>query len=407
MHSKKWFVLILGVLFFFGSMRFSRAGEKVIKIGAIFDISGPTGDVGWQYADGVRDYFKWLDQNGGIDGVKIDLKWTDYQYKIPQAISAYKKFVKDDHVKAIIGWGTGDSEALRQKIIADKIPYISASFSQILVWTPGNWNFLPVTTYADHVRTVLKYIKDNWKQNRPPKVALIYNDSGYGRAILAPARKYAKKHGIQIVDEENVSLRALDSTSQLLRIKEKKADYAFIQETYMATATILKDAKKLGLHTIFTGNFWGTGQKLAELAGPAANGYIGVMPFAIWTENNVPGIQLLKKISTEFHPKIKYREPPYMTGWVNATIMTEAVRKALKTVNGNPGKVTGQLIKNGFEGIRDFKIKGLVTPVSYTAKDHRGAKMLKLVIIKNGVLTTLTGWLKTPPVPKEEREGKE
>ncbi len=407
MKRNKWLIVLVGVLFLLGLPVLGTAKQKTIKIGAIFDITGPTGDVGWHYADGVRDYFKWLNANGGINGVKIDLKWTDYQYKIPQAISAYKKFVKQDKVKAIIGWGTGDSEALRQKIIKDQIPYISASFSQNLVWMPGNWNFLPLTTYADHVRAVLKYIKDNWKQKRPPRVALIFNDSGYGRAPLAPARRYAKAHGIQIVDEENVSLRALDATSQLLRIKEKKADYAFIQETFMATSTILKDAKKLGLKTVFTGNFWGTGQKLAELAGSAAEGYLGVMPFAIWSEDNVPGIQMLKKINAENHPKIKYREPPYMTGWVNAAIMTEAVRKALALAKNDPSKVTGALIKQGFESIKNLDLKGLVTPVSYTAKDHRGAKMVKLVTIKKGQLVPVTDWINTPPVPKEEMMGKE
>ncbi len=407
MKRNKWLIVLVGALFLLGLPVLGTAKQKTIKIGAIFDITGPTGDVGWHYADGVRDYFKWLNANGGINGVKIDLKWTDYQYKIPQAISAYKKFVKQDKVKAIIGWGTGDSEALRQKIIKDQIPYISASFSQNLVWMPGNWNFLPVTTYADHVRAVLKYIKDNWKQKRPPRVALIFNDSGYGRAPLAPARRYAKAHGIQIVDEENVSLRALDATSQLLRIKEKKADYAFIQETFMATSTILKDAKKLGLKTVFTGNFWGTGQKLAELAGSAAEGYLGVMPFAIWSEDNVPGIQMLKKINAENHPKIKYREPPYVTGWVNAAIMTEAVRKALALAKNDPSKVTGALIKQGFESIKNLDLKGLVTPVSYTAKDHRGAKMVKLVTIKKGQLVPVTDWINTPPVPKEEMMGKE
>ena len=77
-------------------------------------------------------------------------------------------------------------------------------------------------------------------------------------------------------------------------------------------------------------------------------------------------------------------------------------------VNNDPNQVTGTLIKKGFESIKDFNIEGLVTPVSYSAKDHRGAKDVKLVIIKKkGRLTAITGWIKTPPVPKAEMEGKE
>ncbi len=398
-------ICLAGALLLTSAVMLVGAPKKSIKVGALFDITGPTGDVGWHYADGVRDFVSWKNSHGGLDGVQIDLKWTDYQYKIPQAIAAYKKFVKQDKVKAIVGWGTGDSEALRQKIIKDQIPYISASFSQNLVWLPGNWNFLPVTTYADHVRAALKYIKEHWAEKRPPRVALIYNDSGYGRAPLAPARQYAKENGIDIVDEEVVSLRALDATSQLLRIKQKKADYAFIQETFMATATVLKDAKKLELPTIFIGNFWGTGQKLAELAGEAADGYLGIMPFAIWSDNN-PGIKQLKTVNAEKHPKITYREPPYVTGWTNAAIMAEAIRIALKKAGGDPDRVTGAMIKEALENMHNFDLQGLVTPVSYSTRDHRGAKKVKIVTIKDGKLTSLTDWISTPPVPEAERASK-
>ena len=68
----------------------------------------------------------------------------------------------------------------------------------------------------------MKYFRDNWTEDRNPRMALIYNDSGYGKAILVPARNYAKEIGIDIVAEEVVGLRDLEATSQMLRIKEKK-----------------------------------------------------------------------------------------------------------------------------------------------------------------------------------------
>ena len=207
----------------------SAEAKKEIKLGALFDLTGPTSDVGWHYADGIRDYIRYInEEQGGIGGgVEIKLIWRDYQYKIPQAISTYAKLVKRDKVVAILGWGTGDSEALKTKVVKDKIPYISASFSQHLVWPP-KWNFLPISTYADHVRTVMKYIKDGWDRSRPPRMALIYNDTGYGRAPVEPAKAYAKEIGIDLVSTEIVGLRDLEATSQLLRIKEQGADFVFI-----------------------------------------------------------------------------------------------------------------------------------------------------------------------------------
>ena len=65
------------------------AKPKQIVIGGIFDVTGRTGAVGAPYAEAVRDYVKYLNENGGINGIKIKLLDVDYQYKIPQALAAY------------------------------------------------------------------------------------------------------------------------------------------------------------------------------------------------------------------------------------------------------------------------------------------------------------------------------
>ena len=380
--------------------------DNEIKLGALFDMTGPTSDVGWHYADGVRDYVRYInEEKGGVgEGVKIRLIWTDYQYKIPQAISTYAKLTKRDRVIAIIGWGTGDSEALKTKIVKDQIPYISASFSQHLVWPP-RWNFLPVVTYADQVRTVMKYMRERWEESRNPRMALIYNDTGYGRAVLEPAVAYAVELGIDLVGTEVVGLQDLEATSQLLRIKEKGADFVFIQESFVATSTVLKDARKLGLDGVtFTGNFWGTGRKLVELAGVAAEGYLGMMPFAIWSDES-EGMAFAHTLNSTYHPDVDYREPQYITGMVNAMIMIQAMEVALKNRDGSPDLVTGLDVFKALESMQNFDTRGLTTPVSYDSDERRGAKKGRLVTIKNGDLVTATGWIDAPPVPEQEMEG--
>ena len=395
---------VLVVLLIGGMMSAAGAGE--IALGGLFDLTGPTSDVGWHYADGVRDYVRYInEEKGGVgNGVTIKLNWVDYQYKIPQAIVAYAKFVKRDRVVAIIGFGTGDSEALKTKIVKDQIPYMSASFSQHLVWPP-KWNFLPVVTYADQVRMVMKYIRSQWQKPENPKMAIIYNDSGFGRAPLEPAKGYAKEIGIDLVGTEVVGLQDLDATSQLLRIKEKGVDFVFMQENFVATSTVLKDARKLGLEgVIFTGNFWGTGAKLAELAGEAAEGYLGIMPFAIWSDEGV-GVQFAHELNARYHPDVKMREPQYIAGLVNAMIFVQAIEVALKGVGGDPDKVTGKQVFRALEGMKDFDTRGLVTPVGYGPNERRGAKKGRLVTVQNGTLVTATDWIEAPPVPEDEMSG--
>src|SRR5438309_9337628 len=70
-----------------------------IILGALFDLSGPTADVGAQYGDGVRDYFRWRNDHGGVaGGRKIDLHWNDYKYDVPTAEQLYSQYVSQGAV---------------------------------------------------------------------------------------------------------------------------------------------------------------------------------------------------------------------------------------------------------------------------------------------------------------------
>ena len=101
-----------------------QAVAQEIKVGGIFDLTGITSDVGKPYAQGVRDYVALTNASGGVNGKKIKLIDVDYGYKIPEAVSAYKR-MKEEQVVLINGWGTGDTLALKNFINDDKIPYVS------------------------------------------------------------------------------------------------------------------------------------------------------------------------------------------------------------------------------------------------------------------------------------------
>ena len=85
-----------------------QAVAQEVKVGGIFDLTGITSDVGKPYAQGVRDYVALTNAAGGINGKKIKLIDVDYAYKIPEAVSAYKR-MKEEQVVLINGWGTGDT----------------------------------------------------------------------------------------------------------------------------------------------------------------------------------------------------------------------------------------------------------------------------------------------------------
>ena len=86
-----------------------EANTDPIKVGAIFDLTGATSDVGALYAEGIKGYVDFVNQNGGIGGRQVDLVSADYAYAVDQAEQLYSQYVNQDEVVIFSGWGTGDT----------------------------------------------------------------------------------------------------------------------------------------------------------------------------------------------------------------------------------------------------------------------------------------------------------
>ena len=104
----------------------SMTGAAMVKVGALNDVTGATSDVGKDYALGISDAIHYVNDTGGINGKKIKLYQFDYGYRIPEALTKYKLYKRLKCV-AVLGWGTGDTEALSPTVTKDKMPYVSAS----------------------------------------------------------------------------------------------------------------------------------------------------------------------------------------------------------------------------------------------------------------------------------------
>jgi len=145
----------------------SWAFAQEVRLGALQDTTGATSDVGKDEALGVREAVQYYNDTGGINGKKIRLFQYDYGYRVPEAVTTYKRFRDYDKVVMVLGWGTGDTEALSPTINADKMPYLSSSFSGHLCdpkKTP--YNFVYGTDYSTNARGAITYwFEEVWKKD--------------------------------------------------------------------------------------------------------------------------------------------------------------------------------------------------------------------------------------------------
>jgi len=360
--------------------------QQEIKVGGIFDLTGVTGDVGKIFALGVQDGVAWVNDNGGINGKKIKLIGADYAYKIDQARALYKKLVNDDKVVMIQGWGTGDTEALKEFVGNDKIPYFSASFSAPLT-DPSKfpYNFFVAPTYSDQLRSWLNWVKADYEKSGgkgKPKVAFMYGDNAYGKSPIAAGKKWAAEIGVDVVDEAILPPSFQDATSQLLTMKQKGVEYAYINVTTTGVTLILRDAQKLGMKVKFGSNPYGFDENLPALAGPNAEGVTGMMPHVPYG-TPVPGMKDVMATHDKVRPTEK-GNAMYVRGWTYVMVWSEALKRADKA-----GQLTGPGIKAASETLKDFSTGGLSQPVTYTPTDHRATLTSEIFQVQGGKLVKI------------------
>ena len=364
--------------------------QQEIKVGGIFDLTGVTSDVGKPFAQGVQDGVAWVNENGGINGKKINLIGADYAYKIDQARALYKKLVNDDKVVMIQGWGTGDTEALKDFVGQDKIPYFSASFSAPLT-DPAKfpYNFFVAPTYSDQLRSWLDWVKQDYAKSGgkgKPKVAFMFGDNAYGKSPLAAGRKYAAEIGIDVVDEAVLPPNFQDATSQLLTMKQKGVEYAYINVTTTGVSLVLRDAKKLGMTVKFGSNPYGFSESLVTVAGPLAEGVTGVMPHVPYG-TPVPGM----KNVVAMHDKLRAGDKGdamYVRGFTYVMVWSEALKRADKA-----GQLNGPGVKAATETMADFSTGGLSQSVTYTPTDHRPTMTTSIYQVQGGKLVKIGDYI--------------
>ena len=366
-----------------------------VKLGALQDTTGATSDVGKDEALGVREAVQYYNDQGGINGKRIRLFQYDYGYRVPEAVTTYKRFRDYDKVVMVLGWGTGDTEALSPTVNADKMPYLSSSFSGHLCdpkKTP--YNFVYGTDYSTNARGAITYwFEEVWKKDpkwkvlrekgaKPKFVCFMDTAAPYATAPIKAIKEQAAILGFEVGSDANISLTALDTKSQVIAAKGFGANLVWHGNTTMSVSAALKDAYALGLGADHIINNWGFDENLTKLGGPAAEGAMGLIACALFNDE-YPAKKKVLEYAKKLNPGIAPANRLIRTiqGWVKVTLAVEAMRKADKA-----GKLNGPGIKEAFESFRNWdglkEFGGQL--VTITPTDHRYSSIVRVGRVVKG-----------------------
>ncbi len=397
MHKRKnlssmVFVSVIALILTMG-LGAANAAEEV-KVGALNDMTGATSDVGKDYALGIAEAIHYINETGGINGKQIKLTQFDYGYRVPEALTKYKLFKRLGSV-AVLGWGTGDTEALSPTVTKDKMPYVSASYSGHLAdpsKTP--YNLFAATDYSTNARaTLTAWFDERWSKNpengkRQPRFACVYMfASPYASAPIKAIKDQATLLGFEIGPDQDVSLFAIDSKSQVLGLKDFQPDVVWHGNTVMSVAATVRDAYSLQLGADHIVNLWAFDENLPKLAGPAAEGVMGAAVVAFYGEET-PLMPKVLEYGKKFNPGVPVEKRTVHTvqAWANALALAEAMKRADKA-----GKLDGEgILKEGFETMKDYDLGLGGAKLTYTATDHRVSGVVPVYEVKDGKFNFVT-----------------
>ena len=371
----------------FGSV--TGAVAKDIKVGAIINLTGPASTWGQFHAKGLQDYMRYVnDVKGGIAGNKINLTVVDHAYKVPEAVKYVKKFCTADKMDIIATWDAGSGIMAKPIIQKYKIPNINFSTYQGILKPPVAYAFLPYGAYDMDSYAVLEYIKAIHKGSSPPKVGLLTYNNAYGKSIHKPSKEYAAKHNVNLVGIEEFPSKTLDLNTELLRLKDKGAEYIFMQCLPSAIIMALQSADRIKYDVPFFGTWTSTDPDFFKRGKGLIRDRMYMQFPGGLPVDGTPGIKVMEYLWKKYKTVTGF-DASYWEGVVIAMIMEKAFERAY----ANFGKIDSDTINKALETFRNEDFGGLVPNITYTSTDHGGSWKARIVKInEDGTYTPLTNF---------------
>ena len=178
--------------------------DKEVKLGGSYPFSGPASAYG-TIAKGAEAYFDFVNAKGGVGGRKINFKTIDDGYEPPRALQNAKRLIQQDKVFALFNTlGTPNNLAIWDYVNQQKVPHLfvatgASDWGKDIEAHPYTIGWQP--NYVTEAKVYAEYLK---KEKPNAKVAVLYQNDGFGKDLLGGFEEAIKGSGIKVVDKESL-----------------------------------------------------------------------------------------------------------------------------------------------------------------------------------------------------------
>ena len=340
--------------------------DTEITIGTLLPMSN-TSAAAWgvPLSRGMKAYYDYINDQGGIYGRKINFIVADSQYTGPVASEAARKLVERDNIFALQGsLGTAAHSAVWKYLEEKGVPdmYILTGNTK---WTVPivRTRFAFLVDYITEGRILGKYIADNYDGK---KLGIIAQNDDFGKEGEQGLR--------QGLEDENADMEIVveyydetqnDVTSQVQRLKNANVDVIGFYGMPLQTASLMKVARETlswDVPIVITGV--DAVEVVATLAGlDNIEGAVSVVFGHQSFETDVPGIAKHHEIMAKYAPDVT---PDNLT--LTGYSISEAIVNNLRQAGPD---LTRESFLDAAESVCKYMTSTGLVPSSMNATDHR------------------------------------
>lgn len=331
--------------------------NRVLRVGALNDESGPVAQIGRPYAVGKRVLAEQINAGGsGLlpDGWTLELVEGDHGYNPQVALQEFEE-IKDDVLFFIASFGAPNTLPLIPAAEEDNLVVFPGSFASVF----AQYELTPAigSTYTAEAHQQVEFAIEDGGGVDGVRFAIVHLDDEVGEEVRAGIHEAAAFHGLDIVSEHTVGATETDFTAIITALQNDEVNYVALATTPGGTAAILGTALQLSYQPSWLGNSitWIDGFFDTETVPPQIfEPYHWVTGMTIWGED-VEGMQDFVDAFEAYAGDAQGPDYYALQGYMQGLVAIEAFNRALED-----GDVTRDGYLRALRSIDDYDARGLL-----------------------------------------------
>lgn len=342
-------------------------------------------------ARGTGDYFKWINDNGGIHGRKIVYHMFDDAYNPAKTKAGVKQLQEETGIFAwAAGVGTSPGLAVKDYLAKHNVPWIGPAAGSMHWVSPPQKNLFGVyPLYRGEAKALVKYAIEKMGKK---KIAIVYLNDEYGKNGLRGAASELKAHRMKFTAQVPVEKGDTDLKPHVMKLRKSNADTVLLWGTPIDAAKVVGISKAMKFQPQFMSTSTCSDFPLMMMITKGL--WEGVI-CATMIELPDAGYPLLDKYKKEVFDQYARKGERWGVFYYAGIFFVEPMIEALK----NTGRdLTRERFITQMERIHNFKgIGGVVNFKPYNKNDifsRQGTNQTFIVqCLANGKAKKLTDWM--------------